>query len=49
MQGGPESKPSKLAKLTDQDVVSATVGLDQSSNELFEEMKVEWEADWSEL
>jgi hypothetical protein len=41
MEGGPESKPSKLAKLTNQRVISAA-DLDQSGNQLLEEMKAEW-------
>jgi antitoxin (DNA-binding transcriptional repressor) of toxin-antitoxin stability system len=45
----PEAKPSKLAKLTKQNVVAARTELDTASAELFKEMEVEWEKDWSEL
>jgi len=30
-------------------VISAAADLDQSGNQLLEEMKAEWEADWPEL
>jgi hypothetical protein len=49
MQDGPESKPSKLAELTYQGVVSAEPDLDQSADELLAEMEAAWEEDWSEL
>lgn len=45
----PESKPSKLAKLTRQQVVPKKANLRQASRTLTKEMQAEWEKDWSEL
>ena len=45
----PESKPSKLAKLTGQTVVAPGADLERASRDLLKEMESEWEKDWSEL
>jgi antitoxin (DNA-binding transcriptional repressor) of toxin-antitoxin stability system len=45
----PETKPSKLAKLTKQNVVAAKRDVEEAESDLFKEMEAEWEHDWSEL
>ncbi len=45
----PETKPSKLAKLTGQPVVASGADWGQVSRDLLKEMESEWEKDWSEL
>ena len=45
----PETKPSKLAKLTGQTVVAPDTDWEQVSRDLLKEMESEWEKDWSEL
>jgi len=45
----PETKPSKLAKLTGQPVVASGADWEQVSRDLLREMESEWEKDWSEL
>ncbi|PYT26252.1 MAG: hypothetical protein DMG57_21910 [Acidobacteria bacterium] len=45
----PESKRSKLAKLTAQKVVAPKANLKRADRELLKEMTEGWEQDWSEL
>ena len=45
----PEAKPSRLAKLTKQNIVVPKAEIESASAELFKEMEGEWERDWSEL
>lgn len=45
----PETKPSKLARLTGQPVVAPDTDLELANRELLKEMESEWEKDWSEL
>lgn len=45
----PESRPSKLAKLTRQTVVAPGNDFEQADRDLLKEMEAEWEKDWSEL
>jgi hypothetical protein len=45
----PETKSSKLSKLTGEPVVQAQTNLEHTSRELMQEMESEWEKDWAEL
>jgi hypothetical protein len=45
----PESRPSKLARLTGQTVVAPDTDFEKAGRALLKEMEAEWEKDWSEL
>ena len=45
----PDTRSSKLARLTGQKVVAPGGGLEKASRRLLKEMEAEWEKDWSEL
>jgi antitoxin (DNA-binding transcriptional repressor) of toxin-antitoxin stability system len=45
----PDTKSSKLARLTGQKVVAPGAGLERASRSLLTEMAADWEKDWSEL
>lgn len=45
----PESRPSKLARLTGQTVVAPDTDFEQANRALLKEMEAEWEKDWSEM
>ena len=45
----PETKQSKLEKLSGQQVVAKDLDLESASRELLAEMEAEWSKDWSEL
>jgi antitoxin (DNA-binding transcriptional repressor) of toxin-antitoxin stability system len=44
-----ESRPSKLANLTRQNVVAPKTDLSHANKDLLKEMEAEWQKDWSEL
>ncbi len=45
----PETRPSKLAKLTGQAVVASDTDIEKDSRALLQEMEAEWEKDWADL
>jgi antitoxin (DNA-binding transcriptional repressor) of toxin-antitoxin stability system len=45
----PDTRASKLARLTGQKVVAPGAGLEKAGRGLLKEMEAEWEKDWSEL
>ncbi len=45
----PETKQSKLANLSGQQVVAKDLDLESAGHELLAEMEAEWRKDWSEL
>ncbi|MSV27766.1 MAG: hypothetical protein EXQ52_03350 [Bryobacterales bacterium] len=45
----PESRPSKLSRLTSENVLAPDSDFEGDRRRLFAEMQAEWEQDWSEL
>lgn len=45
----PETKSSKLTRLTGQSVVAPDTDIEKDSRALFQEMEAEWEKDWADL
>ena len=43
----PDTRSSKLARLTGQKVVAPGAGIENASRRLLKEMEAEWEKDWS--